>query len=165
MKDKFKVVNIKNKGKGLIALEDFDTGDILFDLDFSNNKNTISRKDTEELSDKEKEHLTFVGNGKFVLDYSVTSFINHSCYSNLFIKYTNYAKCKIIAKKPIKMNEELTLDYALDQGWQQGDFLCNCGSSKCRKKIFADFFKLSKKLQKENIKFAAPWIKRKYSLK
>ena len=165
MEKDFKIVNIKNKGKGLITLRRFDSGEVLFNIDFSKAKNIIKSKAISQLSNKDKEHLTFIGNEKFVLDYSTTSFINHSCDSNLYVKYSSHAKCKIIAKRRIKKNEELTLDYALDQGWQQGDFLCDCKSKKCRKEVFADFFKLSKKLQKENIIYAAPWIKRKYSMK
>ncbi len=159
------IVDIKNKGKGLLALRQFGAGDILFNLDFSKAKNTIKESAVSQISNKNREHLVFIGNGKFVLDYSITSFINHSCNSNLYIKYLNHAKYNIIAKRPIQKNEELTLDYALDQGWRQSDFLCNCKSKKCRKKVVADFFKLSKKVQKDNLIYAAPWIKRKYTMK
>ena len=157
------VKDSKANEKGLFTLKQVDAGDVLFNVDFSEAKNIIKENAVFKLSDKEKEHLTFIGNGKFVLDYSVTSFINHSCDSNLYIKYLSYATCQIIAKRQIKKNEELTVDYTLDQGWRQSDFLCNCKSKKCRKKIFADFLKLPKKVQKENLIYFAPWIKRKYN--
>jgi len=123
------------QGKGVFANRDFKKGELLFNIDLSRTKKTIKEKAISSLPNKEREHLTFIGNGKFFLDYSATSFINHSCDSNLYLKYSSYAKYQIVAKKPIKKNEELTLDYALDKGWKQGDFLCNCKSKNCRKII------------------------------
>ncbi len=55
---------------------------------------------------------------------------NHSCDAN-----TSYQGLNVIANRDIKMEEELTLDYAtfLDENIEP--FVCKCGSDDCRKLI------------------------------
>jgi D-alanine-D-alanine ligase len=55
---------------------------------------------------------------------------NHSCEPN-----TQYEGLNVVAIKPIKEGEELTLDYATFLDGEMESFVCNCGSVNCKKII------------------------------
>ncbi|NHJ33725.1 MAG: SET domain-containing protein, partial [Asgard group archaeon] len=59
--------------------------------------------------------------------------MNHSCDPNVWMK----DEVTLIARRDIQPDEELTLDYALIEAWE--DFIplweCACGSQLCRKKF------------------------------
>ena len=55
---------------------------------------------------------------------------NHSCDPN-----TKYAGLNVVAIKPIKPGEELTLDYTTFLNGEMESFICNCGANNCKKII------------------------------
>jgi len=59
--------------------------------------------------------------------------INHSCEPNTWLQGLD-----IIARRDIKMGEELTLDYATFYDSAMESFDCTCGASECRGKIHGD---------------------------
>lgn len=62
-------------------------------------------------------------------------FLNHSCEPNAGIK----GKVTIVARRPIKKDEHITIDYSItecDEFWDLGH-TCACGAKNCRKKITA----------------------------
>ncbi len=61
-----------------------------------------------------------------------TYFMNHSCDPNLWMKN----EVTLIARRDIKPNEELTIDYALAEADEdhEASWKCVCGSPLCRKR-------------------------------
>jgi len=154
------------KGKGLFAARDFEKGQIILHNDMTKIKKKYTIKEIRE-SGIDSDHWDYIGRGKYILDYSPESYVNHSCDPNSYIEFKKIGKTELIAKKPIKKGEEITKDYqmaAMDQidnkeGWEMK---CECGSKKCRKIIRGDFFKLPKRIQKGKLSYLPNWIKRKY---
>ncbi len=62
-----------------------------------------------------------------------THFMNHSCDPNVWMK----DEVTLIARRDIKPNEELTLDYALIEADEDhvASWECVCGSPLCRKRV------------------------------
>lgn len=68
----------------------------------------------------------------------LSNFINHSCDPN-----TQFDLCdNIIARRRILPGEEITIDYATFVVNADQDFICGCGSPRCRKIITKDDWKL-----------------------
>jgi uncharacterized protein len=66
---------------------------------------------------------------------SIFKYFNHSCDPNTAIIGTK----TVIARKNIKVGEEITFDYSFTDGdinWTL-DHTCKCGSKRCRKKIMS----------------------------
>jgi hypothetical protein len=66
--------------------------------------------------------------------------INHSCEPNCKIEGFN----KLVAKRSININEELTIDYGTVSIGKGNTMIkqCNCGSALCRHEIKTDDYKL-----------------------
>lgn len=148
------------KGEGLFALKNFNAGNIILKCNYSKRKDLIHKRDIQKLSKEDQNHLDYVGRNMYVVDYSSISKINHSCNPNAYSKYKNLKQKYVVALKPIKKGEEITVDYAIDaaDNWKMK---CYCGSKNCRKIIYGDYFKLPKKLQKEYWSYVPRWKKRK----
>jgi len=154
------------KGKGLFANRDFEKGEIILFTDLTRIEKRYTLKEIEE-SGIDSEHWEYVGHGKYVLDYSPASYVNHSCDPNAYVEFKTLGKKYLIALRDIKKGEEITKDYSLeavDQIDNENPWVldCKCGSKNCRKKIIGDFFKLPKKIQKEKLRYLPTWVKRKY---
>lgn len=153
------------KGKGLFANRDFEKGEIILFHDLTNIKKKYTLKEMEE-SGIDSEHWEYVGRGKYVLDYSLASYVNHSCDPNAYVEFKTLCRRYLIALKPIRKGEEITVDYtlsAVDQIDNETWVLdCKCGSKKCRKKVTGDFFKLPRKIQREKLPYLPTWVRRKY---
>lgn len=67
--------------------------------------------------------------------------INHSCDPNSW-----FAGLNIVARRDIKKNEQITLEYATYCGSNMVPFTCHCGSPKCRVQI-------------QPTDFMEPWVK------
>ena len=65
-------------------------------------------------------------------DDEPTHFMNHSCNSNVWMK----DEVTLVARKDIKVGEEITIDYALFESTDEwiGPWECICGSEYCRGK-------------------------------
>jgi hypothetical protein len=108
-------------GKGVFAARDFKAGDIVLRWDKSN---ILTAEEYEKLTDDEKRYVCFV-DGIYVQMQEPERYVNHSCDSNTTAKHFSD-----IAKRNIKMGEEITSDYN-EELLTQKKFKCTCGSSNC----------------------------------
>lgn len=167
----FTIKKAGKKGHGVFATRNIKKGEHVIKCNLTKLKQ-YTPKDIEE-SGIDSEHWDEVGRGKWVLDFSPASYIDHSCNPNCVSKYYTLKKKDIIAFRDIKRGEELTVDYSTGSiyGFGKGGYIgekgspmkCKCGSKNCRKIITADFFKLPKNLQRKYYKNLPSSIKRKFA--
>lgn len=160
---KYFIKNTNQKGAGLFATKNIEEKETILQSDLSEIKRVYRKKDfgTGKISKEDEDHLDYVGNGYYVVDYSPISIINHSCNPNSYVKFKTISRKDIIALKPIKKGEEITVDYAIactDDNWS---LKCKCKSKNCRKFIYSNYSKLPQKLQKEFWRLVPEW-KRKF---
>ena len=110
----YEIKNAENKGQGVFATRYIKKGKLLFHLDLTllpcYTLNEISQNpEISQLGD----HSDYMGNGKYVIDLSPPSHINHSCCPNCVVKMTTIAIKDVFALRNIKEGEELTVDYTL----------------------------------------------------
>lgn len=165
MKD-FIIMKTKHKGLGLFALRDFKQGERIFHLDLTKMKR-YSVKEIDGNPDLNGDHADYVGHGKYVVDDSPASYMNHSCDANCYVKMKSIAIKDVYAMRDIQRGEELTHDYtatSVSQFAGMGFWIeeCKCGSKNCRKVLQGDFFKMPKKWQKKYYPNLPPSIGRKY---
>jgi uncharacterized protein len=95
----------------------------------------------KELADKlyENSPMTYlfgVGDGSTVIDgHGTAMFINHSCDPNCEAEEQD-GRVWIVALRRISAGEELTYDYNLYDGDDDGA-LCNCGAKNCRQTMYS----------------------------
>ncbi|MBW3003510.1 SET domain-containing protein [Candidatus Woesearchaeota archaeon] len=162
----YTIKNINGKEKGLFAAKDISKGDIILKVNFSS-KRAFTLNEIANHPKRHSEHWDYVGRGKYVLDFSPYSFVNHSCEPNCATKYHSITKKSLVALRDIKKGEQLTYDYsasAIDQFGGKGfwKFRCRCGAKNCRKMVTGDFFKLPKCLQRKYWKFLPASFRKKY---
>ena len=158
------------KGRGVFATKDIKKGEHVIYRDLSKLK-PYSVKDIPKhplaKNPKFADHWDEAGRGKWVLDLSPASYVNHSCNPNLATKYYTFKKKVSIALRDIRKGEELTVDYSqgAPYGFGTSEYSmknCKCGEKNCRKNITSNFFKLPIKLQRKYYPYLSPSIKRKY---
>ncbi len=159
------------KGQGVFAVRDIKKGEHVIKCDLTKLE-TYTVKELAKHPQAKSDHWDEAGRGKWVLDYSPASYINHSCDPNCYTKYYSLKKKHIVAMRAIKKGGEITVDYSTGAiygfdkktkvtsgGWAMK---CKCGSKNCRKLVTSDFFTLPKYLQQKYGKNLPPSIKRKY---
>jgi SET domain-containing protein len=162
----YSIKKTKSKGLGVFALHELKKGTHLFHVDLTK----LPRYTVQEIKEHPElngDHSDYVGHGKYVVDHSSASYMNHSCEPNCCVKMKTIAVKDIYAIREIRKGEELTHDYtatAVDQFagkgfWQEE---CKCESKRCRKILYGDLFKLPKKLQRKYYFNLAPSIKKKF---
>lgn len=171
---KVKVKKAGKKGKGLFAARDFKKSEIIVNHDFTKLKRyTLKEISGHPKLNRTSDHSAYIGHGKYVVDMCPISHINHSCNPSAYSEYKRLGRETIIALRPIKKGEEITIDAALEAVDQiRGAYpnydiyhwkmKCHCGSRNCRKIIHGDFFRMPKRFQKEKMKYLPTFIKRKY---
>lgn len=124
------IKNSKVEGKGMFANEDINEGETIIKW----GGKFVTENEAKKLAKENSvviqidDDLWSVENRKKGKDY----FINHSCDSNLWMKDGR----TLIAKRKIKKDEEINIDYALfEKENYVAKWECNCGSEKCRKKV------------------------------
>ena len=156
------------KGKGVYATRNIKKDELIFHPQLSKlpsyTLDEIARN--PELNAK-GDHSDYIGNGRYVIDFSPASYINHSCSPNCFVKMKTIVIKDVYALKDIKKGEELTTDYtltAVDQFAGKGFWVmdCKCGSENCRRKVTGDFFTLPNEVQRKFYRNLSPSIIRKY---
>ena len=85
--------------------------------------------------------------------YSAGSYLNHSCDPTAGIKGRN----TIVAMRPLKKGEEVTMDYALSDTLPLWHMRCRCGAKNCRK-VIKPYQDLSFQRQRKYIKYTAKYI-------
>jgi len=115
----------KINGYGVFAYKNIKAGEVIIKWDTGR---TLTKKEIESLPKKEKKYLIKISQNKFILMQPPARYLNHSCEPN-----TKPSKLSDVAIKNIKRGEEITSDYTKIKGLD--NFICRCGSKKCRKII------------------------------
>ena len=119
-----KLVNIPNKGKGIVSKKFFKKGVIVLKFD---NGITIRPNSTASITALQIDEDTFLdSNPKQIRD-----FLNHSCNPNVKIDF-NQMGC--ISIREIKSGDEITFSYVTteyDLAIKNESFACFCGSKNC----------------------------------
>lgn len=156
----------RNKGLGVIALRIFKKGEHIFHVDLTKLKRYTVRE-IDGNPELNGDHSDYVGHGKYVVDHSPASYMNHSCDPNCYVKMRTIAVKDVYALRDIEKGEELTHDYtatSVDQFAGKGfwEEECKCGSKNCRRILHGDLFKLPKSLQRKYYPNLPASIRRKY---
>lgn len=134
-------------GKGMFAVAPIEKGEVV--VIWGLPQTYLSKDDAERAAEKGRAEgkCVLVGqldedlftveemviSGTSARGTDITDFMNHSCNPNVW----HEDEVTLTARRDIKPNEELTLDYALDEADE--DFVkpweCICGSPLCRKRI------------------------------
>ncbi|MFQ5871877.1 MAG: SET domain-containing protein [Candidatus Geothermarchaeales archaeon] len=157
----------KDRGLGVFALRGFREGELIFHVDLTG----LKKRTVKEISEDptlDGDHSDYVGHGKYVIDHSPASYMNHSCEPNTYVKMKTIAVKDVFALRPTQKGEELTHDYtatSVDQFAGKGFWReeCKCGSNNCRGILQGDLFKLPRNVQKKCYPNLPPSIKRKHS--
>jgi uncharacterized protein len=83
-------------------------------------------------------------------------FGNHSCDPNLWMA----DEVTVVARRPIAAGDELTIDYALQSGYEAWSMSCNCGASDCRGVVSGADWRRSE-LQKRYAGHWSPFLERR----
>lgn len=162
----------RGKGKGVFANRDFAEGEIVLRNDITGLRRYSLRElngliAAGKMTRKKTEHCDYIGHGKYVLDFSPSSYINHSCEPNTWCEFRRLGEQEYIALRRIRKGEEITHDYSLSavddiDGKNPWRMRCRCGSRKCRKVMQGDFFRLPKRIQREKLAYTPTWFRRRY---
>ncbi len=146
-----------SKGKGVFAVRKIKKGQVILTHNFRSDRR-VYKKDIPNLSEKDQNHIDYIGDDKYAVGYSPIFMMNHSCKPNAFVKYETFLLKKVIAMKNIEKGEEIFLDYSIDTTgtWKMK---CLCGKENCRKTIYGTYKKLPRKLQKKYWKYVPKWKK------
>jgi uncharacterized protein len=83
---------------------------------------------------------------------------NHSCEPNLGLT----GQIGLIAMRDIAVGEEVCLDYAMCDGSNYDEFVCNCGSPNCRGRVTGEDWKRPELWEKYDGYFS-PYLQRRIS--
>ena len=86
-------------------------------------------------------------------------YLNHSCDPNSAIK----GSVSIVALKPIKKNEHITIDYSITEGdkyWRLPG-VCRCGAKNCRK-IIRSIHSLPKQTYQSYMPYIPQFLQKEY---
>lgn len=144
------------KGKGMYAKELIKRGETVLTWGgvYTNKENANKAKREGRLVFQLDDNLYSVEDREEDIGY----YINHSCDSNTWMKNA----FTLVAKKDIKIGEEVTVDYALFESDESytSKWTCKCKSSFCRKKITGKDWQLSE-VQKRYKSHFSPLINKR----
>ena len=146
MKVGFELRETPEKGEGIFFILSFKVGDI------------VMIGVIQEGLNENHSHASQVGENEYILHAGLISKVNHSCDSNCGIKVNETGAHNYIARKDIRVNEEITFDYAMRN--YIIDYFpkkCMCGSPKCRGRI-TGWKDLPAERKKEYKGFMAPYL-------
>ena len=112
----------KIEGLGVFASRNFKKGEVVIKWDISHQ---LTPEEIKKLPEKEKRYIAYL-NGKYILMQPPARYVNHSCDAN-----TSADNFCDVAKRDIKMGEEITGDYS-EEGLPGEVIVCKCGSKNCR---------------------------------
>ncbi|MBY8992640.1 MAG: SET domain-containing protein-lysine N-methyltransferase [Candidatus Lokiarchaeota archaeon] len=157
------------QGKGVFAIRNVKKNEHLFHIDLDLLPSySLKEIDKDPKLKANGDHSDYVGNGRYAIDLSPSSYMNHSCNPNCYVRMKTITIKDVYALKDIKKGEELTLDYTLtsvDQFAGMGFWSmdCKCGSENCRGLVVGDFFTLPKEKQSKFYRNLPPSIIKKYA--
>jgi len=156
----------EEKGYGLFAARDIKKGEHILRIDLRPLKR-YTLQELEEHEELDGDRADYAGHGKYVIDHSPGSYMNHACDPTCTYKMRSIAVKDVYAARDIRAGEELTHDYtatSVDQFAGHGFWVldCRCGSENCRGQVTGDFFELPIDLQRTYYRHLAPSTRRKY---
>ncbi len=143
------------KGLGIYAKDNISAYSVISDIRYF-------REVTKDnpLSEREKhlhDHLHYLPDGRMFIVDEPECYFNHSCNPNAYI-YSADKKYFILAKKDIKSEEEITIDYEIQTTGFDSSWECKCGATNCRGMHKWDFFLLPPEIIRESLPFLDPWF-------
>ena len=148
------VVSLGSRGLGVVAERTFKQGEVIAIWRGS----IITEREVVALSESERSQLLQVGETAFLVTRHAlvtVDYINHSCEPNCgFTDSTT-----LVAMRDIKAGEAITFDYAMSDTKTIFAFDCWCSTSKCRKKIIGNDWRLPD-LQERYSGWFAPHVAR-----
>ena len=84
---------------------------------------------------------------------AVGNYLNHSCNPTAGIRGKN----TIVAIRPLKKGEEVTIDYALNETYPIWHMNCRCGSKNCRR-VVKPYQDLSDQRKRKYVKYTSKYI-------
>jgi hypothetical protein len=119
----------KVHGYGIVAEKDIRPGQLIFYV-----RGKVRHLVIRSEKDSQKGQ-TWVGLGKELwlepAGNNPTVYLNHSCSPNAGIR----GKVSVVAMRPIKAGEEITIDYSTTEEDKLWSMECRCGSPVCRKVV------------------------------
>ena len=112
------VRNAGGKGQGVFATRSIAAGETILRNDIRS-KRRYSPKEIDaivasgKLSGMDTDHWDYIGHGKYVLDFSAMSYVNHSCDPNAYCEFRTLGKQTLVAIRPIRKGDEITYDYSI----------------------------------------------------
>ena len=148
------------QGLGLFAYQYLPKGKFILPIDDSRE---VTQEDPLHPDQGEYEfHCDYLADDKVVLMKFPERHINHSCDPNAFI-HTDQGTRGVYALRDIHPGEEITLDYSIN-GYGNSSWQCRCGAQRCRKCVYADFFRLPYEFQVEYLPILDSWFIQAYQL-
>jgi hypothetical protein len=147
-------------GEGLFAKREFEAGDLISEYVIGKYEKYYTEDEIEPDSDianngvqagiDKDGNFLYVG----VPRKHPRNFVNHSCEPNAGLSIIDLPdgvrNSRLVAIRPIKKDEEITIDYGTTQFEEWETEGCNCGSPNCRGHI-TNFQKLPKETQEKYI--------------
>jgi uncharacterized protein len=164
--DLYLIQSTPDKGMGVFATRPIHTGELIFRIDLRGRPH-YSLRDLAALSPLDNDHSDYVGRGRYAVDDSPASYMNHSCEPTCYYHMRSIAVKDVYAARNLAAGSELTHDYTatgVDQfaGRSTWVLACRCGSPLCRGQVTGDFFAMPVDWQRMHYVHLAPSIKRKY---
>ncbi len=144
-------------GSGVFATIDFNEGDIIL-------RRNDSRLVTDESPLREGEkvyHCDWLPDGRVVYVEEPERYTNHSCDPTAYVKDIDGIR-HCVARRDIRTGDEITYDYSIDN-WGDITWQCDCGSARCRKTIYNDFFRLPLEIQIEYLPYLTQAYRERFS--
>jgi len=156
------------KGEGVFATRNIKKDKHIFNVNLSLlPSHTLEEIDKNPKLKADGDHSDYVGHGKYVIDFSPASYMNHSCAPSCYVKMKTIASKDVYALRDIDRGEELIHDYTLTSVDQFAGMVfwaekCKCGSKNCRGILTGDFFTLPNDIQLKFYRNLPPSIIRRY---
>ena len=116
---RLKVCDIEGFGLGVISLAFFPKGAVL-------------DRFTGEISSRIKQHSLQISEGRHISGTRFIGYLTHGCDPNARL---DMEKFELIARRPIRQGEVVTIDYAETEDRLFVQFACACGAMNCRRWI------------------------------
>jgi hypothetical protein len=141
-------------GTGAFSAIPISPGEVVLMIDDSR---VVTTSDPLDPSRGEFEHhCDHLAGGIVVLMQPPERFINHRCEPNTYIR-TIAGDRYVVALREIYPDDEITYDYCIN-GDGDTEWVCDCGSSACRKRHLSGFFHLPVDVQASYFALLDDWF-------
>jgi hypothetical protein len=153
MKHDVEVRAASSKGRGVFARRSFKRGEFIFRR---RHGKIVDTRGIAALSAEDQMHMCELDWDRFAVLLPPGSYLNHSCEPNAM-----RSGIKVFAWKPIRANEEITIDYRLN-AFDGASWPCGCGAASCGGTVVGSFFALPEERQRAYLRYAPEFIRREY---